>query len=201
MLSILFSLWIGRDNSGNRFQRKTWFLFFLFLGLASCRGSIVHGIELTAKMRYFLWNPLYLFLALSVSFFVVGAVFEISGEKVSRKSLPFMLCLAVALFLITAFMPGFFLVFIIYEALGLMICLGIFLVKVLQTRETAYLVMIAGILLTAFAAFLQSRTDLVLHLIWEFDHNGIFHLVQMPGLTLIFLSVRKLLSIKSTPDY
>jgi len=201
MLSILFSILVIREHSGNRFHRKMWFLFFLFLGLASFLGAIVHGIDLNGEIKHLLWNPLYLFLALSVAFFVLGAIFEICGEKGSRKSLPFMLCAAGCLFLVTVFIPDSFLIFIIYEALGLMTCLGIFLGKVFQTRETAYLFMITGILLTALAAVLQSRADLVLYLIWEFDHNGIFHLVQVPGLILIFLSVRKLLVIKNNPDH
>ena len=48
----------------------------------------------------------------------------------------------------------------------------------------------AGVLVTLIAAVIQ-QTDLSMTIIWPFDHNGIFHLVQMPGLVFMMLGVRR----------
>jgi hypothetical protein len=46
-----------------------------------------------------------------------------------------------------------------------------------------------GILLTLVAAIVQT-SSLRASLIWEFDHNGLFHLVQMAGLVVVARGVR-----------
>jgi hypothetical protein len=45
--------------------------------------------------------------------------------------------------------------------------------------------MAAGILVTIIAAAIQAIETIKVSAIWVFDHNGIFHIVQMIG--LIFL--------------
>ena len=50
--------------------------------------------------------------------------------------------------------------------------------------------MAAGILVTLLAAVVQ-LTDWTVTLVWPLDHNGIFHLIQMPGLLLMVLGVRR----------
>ena len=53
--------------------------------------------------------------------------------------------------------------------------------------------MFAGFVLTLIAGVAQAMKHIELHAIWTFDHNGIYHLIQMPGvggrfqLTAIFL--------------
>jgi hypothetical protein len=42
--------------------------------------------------------------------------------------------------------------------------------------------MAAGVLLMIVAAVVQATKSLYFQLIWPFDHNGVFHLIQMAGL-------------------
>ena len=49
--------------------------------------------------------------------------------------------------------------------------------------------MVAGITITILAAIVQA-TDITLTIIWQFDHNGIFHLLQIPGVLLIFKGLK-----------
>lgn len=50
-------------------------------------------------------------------------------------------------------------------------------------------------LITLTAALIQFSGKFSIKFFWQFDHNGIFHLVQVPGLVFIFfgakLSMRK----------
>lgn len=193
ILSLICCMLLKKTSTRNRIKQKIWLCFFLFLSLASFLGALAHGVEMSSNMKGLLWHPLYLFLALSVAFFVMGAIFEIRSERNCRSIISLMISVAFLFFLITVFIPESFLVFIIYEGFCLLVCLVIFLFKLFRTRQPSYLFMIAGIMLTILAAVLQSMQNISFHFIWEFDHNGIFHLVQIPALILIFISVRKLL--------
>lgn len=193
ILSLAFCYFLKRAVIIDRFKQTIWLLFFLFLGLASLLGAIVHGIEMSPVIASILWYPLYLFLVLSVAFFVSGSVYELWGESGTRRFLPWILSLAFLSFCLTVLIPGYFVIFLIYEGLCLAICLSIFLFRLVLSRQRRCLLMVLGILITILAAILQSMSDISLYFIWEFDHNGIFHLVQIFGLVLIFVSARQLL--------
>jgi hypothetical protein len=45
--------------------------------------------------------------------------------------------------------------------------------------------MASGVLLSIVAAGLQARKSILIKLIWKFDHNGIYHIVQTIGLVLL----------------
>jgi hypothetical protein len=45
----------------------------------------------------------------------------------------------------------------------------------------------------SLAAGLLQASTLSLHLVWEFDHNGLFHLAQLAGLAILIPSLRRLL--------
>jgi hypothetical protein len=49
--------------------------------------------------------------------------------------------------------------------------------------------MTGGIALSIIAAVIQATGSIGFTLIWEFDHNGVFHLVQMPGIVLLAAGV------------
>jgi hypothetical protein len=50
--------------------------------------------------------------------------------------------------------------------------------------------MAAGVFLSIVAAAIQAKQSTSIRVIWEFDHNGIFHLVQMAGLVLLLAGLR-----------
>jgi hypothetical protein len=51
--------------------------------------------------------------------------------------------------------------------------------------------MAAGVLTTMVAAGIQASEQASLHLVWPFDHNGIYHLVQIVGVLLLFVGLRR----------
>ena len=50
--------------------------------------------------------------------------------------------------------------------------------------------MAGGILISLIAAGLQACKRITLNLIWSFDHNGVFHLVQIVGLCFLVAGLR-----------
>jgi hypothetical protein len=55
--------------------------------------------------------------------------------------------------------------------------------------------MAAGILVSILAAGIQAKKSICLTLIWQFDHNGIYHIVQMLGLILLLVGLRRSLLV------
>jgi hypothetical protein len=51
--------------------------------------------------------------------------------------------------------------------------------------------MAAGILVTIIAAVIQAIHTIKVIFIWQFDHNGIFHIVQMIGVVFLYKGLEK----------
>ena len=50
--------------------------------------------------------------------------------------------------------------------------------------------MVAGVLATIPAAGVQASNSVSLTFIWQFDHNGAYHLIQMVGILLLVVGLR-----------
>jgi hypothetical protein len=49
--------------------------------------------------------------------------------------------------------------------------------------------MASGVLLSMIAAGLQARKSTAFTLVWKFDHNGIYHIIQTVGLLLLIAGI------------
>ena len=49
--------------------------------------------------------------------------------------------------------------------------------------------MATGIFVSIIAAGIQANKSVFLTFIWRFDHNGIYHLVQIVGLMLLLMGL------------
>jgi len=176
-------------KTDDRLKQKYWLSMYAFLCGASILGALAHGFEMTKTVNYLLWYPLYLGLAGVIVFFLIGAIHELGGRSLSQKILPWLALIAFVVYLFTA-IPDSFLLFIIYEGLGMLASLGIFIYLFIRDKHKTAPWMILGILTTLFAAVIQALGPFQWGLIWQFDHNGLFHLIQIPGLVLIFLELR-----------
>jgi hypothetical protein len=148
-------------------------------------GAVTHGLVLAPAPRRRLWGALTLALGLAVSLFVVGVVHDLYGMPSARRFLPVMLLTGVGVFLISRLWAGLFTVFIVFEGAALAVALAAYAkLAAAGTLDGAGL-MAAGVLVSMAAAGAQAARRLRLELIWEFDHNGIFHLLQTAGLMLL----------------
>jgi hypothetical protein len=53
--------------------------------------------------------------------------------------------------------------------------------------------MVAGILTTIAAAGVQAGKLISFTFIWSFDHNGVYHLIQMMGIGFLLAGLKKAL--------
>lgn len=163
---------------------RIWTAALVAAGLASVLGAITHGFVLSPALREWLWQPLFLLLGTTVACFVAGAVADGFGPRPARLVLALMLLAALGFYAATRLSGGDFVVFVMFQAAGLLAALAIYLRLAARHRPGASLVA-AALALSLAAGAIQANKSLALRLVWEFDHNGIYHLVQLGGLALL----------------
>ena len=192
-MAIVAAVYLHRIRQNNQWQITLWVWIFGLHALAALLGSIAHGFKMSRMFQSFLWYPLYLSLGLLVALFIVVVVYDIWGEVVARRVLPIMLIIGVGFFGITFIWPDNFMVFIVYEIAAMFFALGGYTwVAFRGFLDGAYLIAV-GIFVTIIAAGAQACNILSFTFIWTFDHNGIYHLIQMIGVVFLVAGLRKAL--------
>lgn len=171
------------------FKFTIWAWTFGLLAFSSFLGAIAHGYEMSRKMNDRLWMPINLSLGLALGLFVVGALFDLSGERTARMALPIMLAMGVGFFLFTVWRPGSFMTFIAYEAVAMVFALGVYGYLFFTSTLTGAGWMLAGVLVTIIAAVVQATGKAGKGIFWYFDNNGVFHLIQMAGMVLLWMGL------------
>jgi hypothetical protein len=190
-IAIAAAVYLHRIGQKSRYKTCLWVWVFGLLALAAILGSIAHGFQISKALQTSLWYPLYLSLGLLVALFMVAVVYDIFGEATARRTLPIMVVVAVGFFGITLFWPDSFLIFIIYEAVVMLFALGGYTWMAYRRHLEGAWLMVAGIFVTLIAGGVQAGNDLSFTFIWSFDHNGIYHLLQMVGIALLVAGLRK----------
>jgi hypothetical protein len=172
--------------------RRIWAAALAAAGLASVLGALTHGLVMSDSLRDALWQPLYLLLGVVVACFVAGAVGDAWGARPARRVLPPMLALALGFYIATRLAGGDFLVFVLFQAGGLLAALVVYLLLARRRRRGAVLVA-AALAASLAAGAIQADSSLAARLIWDFDHNGLYHLAQLAALLLLIAGLARTL--------
>ncbi len=178
-------LWLHWFQPVPSWRIQIWSWSFGLIALSAALGAISHGLALTPTLLRRLWAALTLALGLAVSLFVVGVVHDLYGMQAARRFLPVMLLVGVGVFLVSRKWAGLFIVFIVFEGAALATALAAYMKLAAAGALDGAGLMAAGVLVSMAAAAAQAVRCLHLTFIWEFDHNGIFHLLQTAGLMLL----------------
>ena len=184
--------WLHRHAPAS-LRRTVWLSGLALFALAAVLGAIAHGVELDPRTRELLWQPLFLALGAALALFSAGAIGDWRGDASARRALPFLLAVALGFYLLTRLSGGKFLVFVLFEAAALLFALAVYVGLALRKRTGAGLVVV-GLVLSLVGAVLQA-TSLSLWFIWEFNHNGLYHLVQLIGVIFLITGLRGTLSV------
>lgn len=170
---------------------RVWVIFFGMLCLASSLGAVVHGVQMASTFQSAIWSSIYLVLGLLMAVFVVAALTMTWNHELSRRSLPYLLALAIAFFAVTQIWSDSFMLFILYEGVSMVVALVLYTWCIFPCREQGAMFIATGIVVGIVAAIIDSQSSLRVSLIWVFDNHGMFHIVQMISLTLIIIGVHR----------
>jgi uncharacterized membrane protein len=189
-LTALAGAWFLRRGRGQRWRERIWSGVFGLMAFSALLGAVAHGLVLPDPDTPRIWGPAYLALGGMLALFAAGTINDCWGERVARRTLPAVL-VGVLIFCLAAFyLAGDFVVFVLFEGAVLLFALCCYILAAVR-RSPGSALTAAGILVTIAAAILQTRRDLRFTFYGEFDNNGIFHLVQLPGLMLLLAGLRR----------
>jgi len=186
----IFFLHLGRTGYNDYFRLAVWSAAMGAIGLAAFLGAAAHGLVLAPARHQRIWQILNLALALAGGLFVVAAVFDLWGVSASGRALGIMLPVSLGFYAATLRYPGIFFVFVVFEGLVLIFSLSAYVVLAFRGELEGAALIAAGILVSISAAAIQAKKSISLKLIWQFDHNGIYHLVQTVGLIMLLIGLR-----------
>lgn len=184
---ILVYLW--RTPNGDRWKINLWCWVFGLLAFVSMLGAVAHGFVMSHSLLAVLWKPLYLSLGIIVGLFLVGAIYDWRGRLTAKHLIPWSIGLGFVFFGVTEIFTDAFIVFVLYEAVALTVSLIIYSFLAATHRLKGAKVIAVAIFLTLVAAGVQA-SNLSFTLLVPFDHNGVFHLIQMIGLASLGVGLR-----------
>ncbi len=168
---------------------RIWMAAFTALAIAGLLGFFAHGFVMSERLNSALWQPLYLSLGITVAFFAAGVLIDMRRRRLPAGVIIALVIVASVFYGFTLVVPGSFLVFIAYEAMAMLFALTVYLVIAVRRGGAWTWFMTLGIFFSIAAAVIQATGSLSVTLIWEFDHNGIFHLVQIPGVFFLLAGI------------
>ena len=186
-------------SAGSRADRtkgRIWAATFGLLAVAGALGAIAHGFQMSERTNEIIWMPLNLALGLTVALFVVGSVYDLRGFSLPRFLVPIMVAVGVVFFGITVLIPGSFMVFVIYEAVAMLFALVVYVILSVRRSMRGALLMAVGVLVSIAAAAVQASGAVYFTVIWEFDFNGAFHLIQIVGLVILAIGLTRELAAR-----
>ena len=196
LLSLVVLLRLAAMPVNATWKRALWCWVLGLLGLASVLGAVAHGLALSESVKVMLWRPLYLSLGLTVALFLIGGIHDWRGEAAARVLLPWAVGIGVTFFALTQLLGGAFLIFVVYEAIAMVATLAMYVFLSTTGRLAGAGMISVGIGLTIVAAAVQASA-LSVRLIVPFDHNGLFHLVQLIATAAFANGLRRGLETKT----
>lgn len=185
-------VWFLREiasNNADLWKINLWSTAIGLIGVAAALGAAAHGLILPQGIHRRIWQLLNMALALAVSLFVAGVVNDLWGYAACVRILPVVSMTGLGFYLATLRYPGIFFVFNVYAALALLFAFGAYVLLAIRAGSIGAGLMAAGILVSLIAAAIQTKKSISVTVIWQFDHNGIYHLVQVVGLILLLIGL------------
>lgn len=182
--SLGLAAWLGRAPMGGAWRSRLWRGAFALLAVASLLGAATHGLALPTDFQALVWPVLYLALGVMVALFLVGAVLDGWGPASARRLLPWALAGGAACVAATGMLGGAFRVFLVFEGGAMLAALAVYVRLAARQRLPGAGLITLSILVNLIAAGIQAG-GVSPRALLPLDHNGLFHLVQMIGVTLL----------------
>ena len=192
LLSVAMAFTLGRSKrQSDPWKATVWMWMFLLLAVSSFAGVAIHGLDLTDRTRYLVWQPLDLCVAFVLGLFITGVVYDLFSPRVARWLLPYLLTAGFVFAGLIFLYHGTYRAFIPYEAIAFLLALGGYSWLTYKKTLTGAGLWAGGALITILAAVVEASGQDDQPYFWQFDHNGVSHVIEMVGILLIFAGLWK----------
>jgi hypothetical protein len=172
-----------------------WAATYGLLSTAGFLGAVAHGLAMSPALNHLIWQPLNIALGVMVALFAAGAIYDRWGRRPARRFLRPLLGAALLFYGVTLIFNDTFLVFVIYALAAMLAALFIYIRLAVSARLPGAWLMAGGILIFIVASVVQGGKLVAFTLIWQFDHNGAFHLIQLAGMFVLLAGLRSGLTV------
>ncbi|UCG52324.1 MAG: hypothetical protein JSW58_01875 [Candidatus Latescibacterota bacterium] len=190
VVAVALMVYLHRFRRLDPWKVAVWSWVAGLLALGAALGSVVHGVRFSPATTRVLWQPLYLSLAFVVILVVVGAITDWRGRQTARRFLPGLVVFPVLFWVVTFIGEFSYAAFVIFELPAMAFALGVYLKLAVGRSFTGAWWMVAAIFLTIAAAAVQATGVVYVTVVWPFDHNGVFHLVQILAVGVLAIGLR-----------
>ena len=198
LVALAASISFYRLRGRNPWKARVWMAVSVSFLVVNILAAGAHGLKLAEPAHFVVWTLIFLGLGMMIAAVTLGAILDLWGERASRRMAPVMAVVA-SLFVLAMRASGQFLVFIGYEALFVGFALVVYGYLAVTRRLAGAGLLWAGLLVSLLAALVQT-TGAQVTIIWTFDYNGLYHLLQLPGLILMVFGVVMALRADPQPD-
>lgn len=186
-----FTFRLRGAQTPRRWKQSIWTWTFAILGTSAALGTIAHGLVLSQGASNIVWHAIYFTLGVGVALFVVGVMCDLHSEVASRRSLPWLVIVGLGFYLLTVTMPQGFILFIYYQAVALGGSLLAY-VYLMARKAPGAGWMALGLAISIVGAAIEGTYAFTFSLmIWEFDHNSVYHVLQGLGFACLTLGLRR----------
>lgn len=189
LMAIAAAIYLKR-NGPVGLRGTLWRSVLILLTVGALLGAAGHGFVLSERAYLALWSAVYLPLSLLVAAFLAATIRDLAGDAAARRALWVLAPAALASFGYMLLDPDNFLPFVVYETAAMLLSLAGFIWISIRGDLPGAGWITAAIATNILAAAIQAEGSLGFTLVWAFDHNGVFHLVQMVALGLLVYGLR-----------
>lgn len=173
------------------FRIVLWSGAFGLIALSAAAGAAFHGLVLTPGPRNALWQGVGICLGLAISLFLAAVLFDTAGTQTAGRALPVLIAAGLLIYAVSRMLPGLFIVFILYQGAALLAAMAAYGRLASDGALPGAGWVAAGLAVSLLAAAMQPLKGLRFTLGWEFDRNGLFHMVQAAGIVLLCVGVSR----------
>ena len=174
----------------DKWKASLWIWLFGVTGIATLLGAIYHGLALHESTQNIIWQFVSLFVGLAVAFFVIATIHDVWSEYAPRWGQATVLSVAL-IFLGLNFWLDNQLIFLGYQAIAMLFALCSYIWCAGQNRLKGSWFIASAILVLILAVAIQATNAASFEFVWQFDDNGVSHLLQMIAIPLFLIGLRQ----------
>jgi len=186
-----FGLQLAFSRRDEQRCRYFWAVGFMFIGLGALLGGTSHGFVnyLSDAALNAVWKGTLATVGLSMAFAVAGTVISNVSLTAWRKLLHGLNVIGLLFYTAWVSRHGGYLAVIVITVASLGLIAMLQMKVLVRNNSSAARWIVAGVLVSFLSAAIQ-RSGIALH--QHFNHNDLYHVVQLLGLYLLYRGVAQL---------
>ncbi|WP_445354305.1 DUF6962 family protein [Microbulbifer sp. EKSA008] len=193
LVALIGTFYLLAFVNDKHWKKKVWIIFFSVMFAASVVAAVYHGIAFPSYFRACLWYVVLALLGLLISVFVLAVSVDLIGENFSKRAIWPVLLIFLMVFVFSISLKDKIFAFAIYQfSITAVAFVGyIVLAAKRQNSLCGGWLMALGSVVSIFAMAVQLDGSLSINIIWELNHNIIYHFIQALGVIFFILGLHK----------